>query len=83
MVEWFLKIFMDDFSIYRDLFDQCIHYLELILQRCAEKSLTPNWEKCHFMIRHEIVLGHEISRKETEVDKVKIDVIAKLPMPNL
>jgi len=33
------------------------------------------------MIKHEIVLGHEISRKEFEVNKVKIDVIAKLHVP--
>ena len=33
------------------------------------------------MVKHEIVLGHEISRKVIEVDKAKIDVIAKLSMP--
>ena len=33
------------------------------------------------MIKHEIVLGHEISSKGIEVDKAKIDVIAKFPMP--
>ena len=31
------------------------------------------------MVQHGIVLGHEISRKEIEVDKGKIEVIAKLP----
>jgi len=41
MVEHFLEIFMDDFSIYGDLFDQC-HHLELVLQRCKEKNLTLN-----------------------------------------
>ena len=33
------------------------------------------------MIKHEIVLRHKISRKGIEVDKAKIDVIAKLLMP--
>ena len=33
------------------------------------------------MVRHKIVLGHEISKKEIEVDRAKIEVIAKLPMP--
>ena len=72
---------MDDFSIYGDSFDQCLHHLELVLQRCAEKNQTLNWEKCHFMIKHGIVLGHEISKKGIEVDRAKIEVIAKLPMP--
>ena len=81
MVEHFLEIFMDDFSIYRDYFDQCLHHLELVLKRCIEKDLTLNWEKCLFMVQHGIVLGHEISRKGIKVDKVKIEVIAKLPPP--
>ena len=33
------------------------------------------------MVRHGIVLGHEISKKGIEVDRAKIEVIAKLPMP--
>ena len=33
------------------------------------------------MVRHEIVLGHEISKKGIEVDRAKINIIAKLPMP--
>jgi len=33
------------------------------------------------VISHGIVLGHEIYRKGIEVDKVKIEVIAKLPTP--
>ena len=72
---------MDDFSIYGDSFTQCLHHLELVLQHCAEKNLTLNWEKCHFMIKYEIVLGHEISNKGIEVDRATIEVIAKLPMP--
>ena len=27
---------MDDFSIFGDLFDQCLHHLTLVLQRCIE-----------------------------------------------
>ena len=81
MEERFLEIFMDDFSIYGDSFNQCLHHLELVLQRCVEKHLTLNWEKCHFMVKHGIVLGHEISKKGIEVDKAKIEIIAKLPMP--
>jgi len=33
------------------------------------------------MIRHEIVLGHEISKNKIEVDKAKIEVIVKLSVP--
>ncbi|KAH9671201.1 hypothetical protein KPL70_017267 [Citrus sinensis] len=49
MVERFLEVFMDDFSVFGDSFDQCLHHLTLVLQRCIEKNLVLNWEKCHFM----------------------------------
>ena len=78
MVKYFLEIFKDDFSIYRDSFDQCLHHLELVLQRCKEKNLILNWEKYHSMLRQGIALGHEISRRGIKVDKAKIEVIAKL-----
>nr|GEX70167.1 reverse transcriptase domain-containing protein [Tanacetum cinerariifolium] len=37
------------------------------------------WEKSHFMVKEGIVLGHKISKNGIEVDKAKVDVIAKLP----
>ena len=40
-----------------------------------------NWEKCHFMMKEGIVLGHRISEKGIEVDKAKVEVIEKLPPP--
>nr|GEV20030.1 reverse transcriptase domain-containing protein [Tanacetum cinerariifolium] len=37
--------------------------------------------KCHFMFKEGIVLGHKISKSKIEVDRAKVDVIAKLPHP--
>ena len=81
MVEHFLEIFMDDFSIDGDSFDQCFHHLELVPQRCKEKNLTLNWEKCQCIIRRGIVLRHQILRRGIEVDKDKIEVIANFLPP--
>jgi len=36
MVERFLEIFMDDFSIFGDSFDDCLNNLEKVLNRCEE-----------------------------------------------
>ncbi|GKB81509.1 reverse transcriptase domain-containing protein [Tanacetum coccineum] len=52
-----------------------------MLQRCEDTNLVLNWEKCHFMVKEGIVLGHKISKSGIEVDKSKVDVIAKLPHP--
>ncbi|GKE78730.1 reverse transcriptase domain-containing protein [Tanacetum coccineum] len=52
-----------------------------MLKQCEDTNLVLNWEKCHFMVKEGIVLGHKISKFEIEVDKAKVDVIAKLPHP--
>jgi len=38
-----------------------------------------NWEKCHFMVQERIVLSHQISANDIEVDRAKVDIIEKLP----
>ncbi|KAI5324228.1 hypothetical protein L3X38_033301 [Prunus dulcis] len=81
LVENIVEVFMDDFSVFGDSYDQCLQNLSLVLQRCQATNLVLNWEKCHFMVEQGIVLGHSISSKGIEVDKAKIDVIAKLPPP--
>nr|GEU99269.1 reverse transcriptase domain-containing protein [Tanacetum cinerariifolium] len=44
--------------------------------------LVTGWhEKSHFMVKEGIILGHKISKNMIEVDKAKVDVIAKLPHP--
>ncbi|GJX80044.1 reverse transcriptase domain-containing protein [Tanacetum coccineum] len=53
--------------------------LEKMLKRCEETNLVLNWEKCHFMVKEEIVLGHKVLGAGNEVDKAKIEAISKLP----
>ncbi|GJV55421.1 reverse transcriptase domain-containing protein [Tanacetum coccineum] len=81
MIEKTMEVFMDDFSVFRDSFDSCLSNLEKMLKRCEDTNLVLNWEKCHFMCREGIVLGHKISKSGIEVDRAKVDVIAKLPHP--
>nr|GEW15948.1 reverse transcriptase domain-containing protein [Tanacetum cinerariifolium] len=52
-----------------------------MLKRCEETNLCLNWEKSHFMVKEGIVLSHKISKNGIEVDKAKVDVIAKFPHP--
>ena len=53
--------------------EECLLHLEVVLQRCIEKDLVLNWEKCHFMVQQGIVLGHIISKNDIEVDKAKVE----------
>jgi hypothetical protein len=75
LIEKVMEVFMDDFSVYGKTFEDCLANHDKVLRRCQEADLVPNREKCHFIIREGIVLGHKISEKGIEVDKVKIEVI--------
>ena len=81
MIELILEIFMDDFSVFGDSYEGCLENLWKVLERCSEKNLVLNWEKCHFMVTQGIVLGHIVSKKGIEVDKAKVELISNLPTP--
>ncbi|RVW69936.1 Gag-Pol polyprotein [Vitis vinifera] len=64
--ERIMEVFMDDITIYGGSYEECLLHLEVVLQRCIEKDLVLNWEKCHFMVQQGIVLGHIISKNGIE-----------------
>ena len=82
MVEKTIEIFMDDFSVLGNSFDNCLENLRSVLIRCEETNLVLNWEKCHFMVQEGIVLGYRILARGIEVDREKIEAIEKLPPPS-
>nr|GEU83335.1 reverse transcriptase domain-containing protein [Tanacetum cinerariifolium] len=81
MIEKTMEVFMDDFSVFGNSFQTCLSHLEKMLKWCEDTNLCLNWENSHFMVKEGIILGHKISKDEIEVDKAKVDVIAKLPHP--
>ncbi|KAL0802302.1 hypothetical protein Bca101_057478 [Brassica carinata] len=81
LIEDVVEVFMDDFSVYGSSFSACLSNLCRVIQRCEDTNLVLNWEKCHFMVKEGIVLGHKISEKGIEVDKAKIDVMISLAPP--
>nr|GEW09405.1 reverse transcriptase domain-containing protein [Tanacetum cinerariifolium] len=76
-----MEVFMDDFSVFRNSFENCLSRLDKMLQRCEDTNLCLNWEKSHFMVKEGIIFSHKISKNGIKVDKAKVDVIAKLPYP--
>ncbi|GJW15951.1 reverse transcriptase domain-containing protein [Tanacetum coccineum] len=81
MIEKTMEVFMDDFLVFGDSFSSCLSHLDMMLKRYEDTNLVLNWEKCHFMVKEGIVLGHKISKNSIEVDRAKVDVISKLPPP--
>ena len=45
LAEEVMEIFMDDFTVYGSSFEQCLHNLGTVLQRCKDKNLALNWKK--------------------------------------
>ena len=81
MIEKIMEIVMDDFSVFGDSYEGCIENLRRVLERCEEKNLILNWEKCHFMMTQGIVLGHVVSKEGIKVDKAKVELTSNLPTP--
>ncbi|GJW44277.1 reverse transcriptase domain-containing protein [Tanacetum coccineum] len=63
MIKKMMEVFMDDFSVFGNSFENCLSRVDKMLQRCEDTNLCLNWEKSHFMVKEGIVLGHKISKK--------------------
>ncbi|GKA20165.1 reverse transcriptase domain-containing protein [Tanacetum coccineum] len=59
-----------------DILGICPSFCKHKIQLLDDKNPV---EKCHFMVKEGIVLGHKVSIAGLEVNKAKIDVISKLP----
>ncbi|GKC21570.1 reverse transcriptase domain-containing protein [Tanacetum coccineum] len=81
MIEESVEIFMDDFSVFGNSFDNYLNNLNKMLQPCKDANLVLKWEKSHFIVKEGIMLGHKVFGACLEVDKAKINIISKLPPP--
>ena len=77
----FVEIYMDDFSVFGDSFQEALKKLEKVLLRCQEAHLALSDKKCRLMCKVGVVLGHLISGKGIQVDPSKIEIILHLPAP--
>nr|XP_016453908.1 PREDICTED: uncharacterized protein LOC107778210 [Nicotiana tabacum] len=68
MVEDYLEVFMDDFLVVGDSFDDCLSNLDKVLARFEETNLVLNREKYYFMVEEGIVFGYKILKNDIEVD---------------
>ncbi|RDX97697.1 Retrovirus-related Pol polyprotein from transposon opus, partial [Mucuna pruriens] len=81
LLEDYMEVFIDDFTVYVESFEACLDNLSKVLRRCIDSNLVLNFEKCHFMVTKGIILGHLVSARGIKVDKAKIDAISSLPNP--
>jgi hypothetical protein len=74
-----VEVYMDDFSVHGNSFDNSLKILEKVLTRCIETNLSLSNEKCFMMLTEGVVLGHHISSLGITVDPAKIQIIVNLP----
>lgn len=78
MVEDFMDVFVDDFSVAADLFECYLKYLGEVLKHYLETNLILNLEKYHFIFKECIVLEQKNLGHGIQVYLARVEVIAKL-----
>jgi hypothetical protein len=81
--EEIMEVFMDDFSVYGTSFDNCLHNLDKVLQRCEETNLVLNLDKCHFMVNEGIVLGQKSLKEALKLIEQRLKQLRKCPVPGM
>ena len=77
-----MEVYIDDFIVYGNYFEEALENLEKVLIRCKEANISLSCEKCFMMFNEGIVLGHHISGNGIKVDSSKVEIISKLAIPN-
>ena len=54
-------------------------HMRVVLQTLKEHELYANYRKCEFLLRSVTFLGHIISSKGVEVDRMKAEVVKNCP----
>lgn len=71
-----MEVFIHNFLVVGDIFKGCLIRLGRVLQHCVETNLVLKWEKCHFMVKEEIVLGIKLWRETYKWIKKKLMSLA-------
>jgi hypothetical protein len=79
-LENFMKIFLDDFTMYSDMESQLLK-LRLCFQKCREYGINLNPNKCAFMVFLRMILGFIISKDRKLLNPKKIQAIVYMPPP--
>ena len=77
-----VEVYMDDFAVYGDDFQQALDNSEKVLVRCKETNLSLNHEKSRMLLTEGIFLGHHIFGTGIRVDPAKINIISQIKIPS-
>jgi hypothetical protein len=73
----YVEVYMDEFTVYGDDFQQALGNLDKVLIRFRETNLSLGHKKSIIMLTKGIVLGHHIFGTRIRVKPTKIDIISQ------
>jgi hypothetical protein len=76
-----VEVYMDDFTVYGNTYQESLDNLNKLLIICQEMNLSLSHEKCKMLLTEGVVLGNHVSSEGIKVDPAKFEVIVKLPPP--
>jgi hypothetical protein len=76
-----LTCYIDDIIVHTQTFDEHIKTLELVFNRLSKYGMKLKGEKCDFMKKKVIFLGHEVSSQGYSPSLSNCEVIEKYPEP--
>lgn len=74
-------LYMDDYCLTAKTEEEMFANLEKVFQRCRERNLTLNADKCNFFGKEVTYLGHRCTDKGIYPDDSKFEVIRNYPTP--
>ncbi|GKB53796.1 reverse transcriptase domain-containing protein [Tanacetum coccineum] len=71
MIEKTMEVFMDDFLVFGNSFENCLSRLDKMLQRCEDTNLCLNWKKVILWLRKESSSAIRFPKKGLRLIKPK------------
>jgi hypothetical protein len=79
-IDGFMKIFLDDFTIFNDLSTH-LEKLKKCFLKCKKYGISLNPNKCAFIVWSRTILGFIVSKEGKTLDPKKMKALVKMSMP--
>lgn len=73
--------YVDDILIVGETVEECLHYLEIVVERFKKANLTVNWEKCKFFYSQVKFIGYIVGYGMLKADPTKVETMKNYPQP--
>ena len=76
----FLEVFLDDLCVHLS-WKEHLECLRKVFMKCHYYRISLNPQKCQFLVKHSVILGHIVSQNGISTDEGKVKLILELPLP--